>query len=147
MRVQLIRHFKTCTTDIYLHKDCAHVGLIVHAPVLQAVRSIHRAHRSQQWRRWRAYFAHWIKAWRLTVFMPTSLFGVACFFFFGVAFTSLCVPGWVFWVSTRLVHDDKGLSIDSGQFKLSVQLLRAGSEYTSCARSSYPAADPPGSKY
>ena len=33
MRVQLIRHFKTCTTDIYLHKDCAHVGLIVHAPV------------------------------------------------------------------------------------------------------------------
>ena len=32
-RVQLIRHFKICTTDIYLHNDCAHVGLSVHAPV------------------------------------------------------------------------------------------------------------------
>ena len=32
VRVQLIRHFKTCTTDIYLQKDCAHVGLSVHAP-------------------------------------------------------------------------------------------------------------------
>ena len=33
VRVQLIRHFEPCTTDIYLHNDCAHVGLIVHAPV------------------------------------------------------------------------------------------------------------------
>eukprot|EP01048_Picozoa_sp_COSAG05_P019806 COSAG05_NODE_3204_length_2245_cov_3.080615_3_plen_191_part_00 len=33
VRVQLIRHVKTCTTDIYLHNECAHVGLSVHAPV------------------------------------------------------------------------------------------------------------------
>ena len=33
VRVQLIRHFKTCTTDIYLQNECAHVGLSVHAPV------------------------------------------------------------------------------------------------------------------
>ena len=33
VRVQLIRQFKTCTTDIYLHNDCAHVELSVHAPV------------------------------------------------------------------------------------------------------------------
>ena len=32
VRVQLIRHFKTCTTDIYLQNDCAYVGLSVHAP-------------------------------------------------------------------------------------------------------------------
>ena len=25
--------FKTCTTDIYLQNECAHVGLSVHAPV------------------------------------------------------------------------------------------------------------------
>ena len=31
VRVQ-IRHFKTCTTDIYLQNECAHVGLSVHAP-------------------------------------------------------------------------------------------------------------------
>ena len=34
VRLQLIRHFKTCTTDIYLHNECAHVGLSIHAPVL-----------------------------------------------------------------------------------------------------------------
>ena len=34
VRVQIIRHFKACTTDIYLHNDCAHVGSSVHAPVL-----------------------------------------------------------------------------------------------------------------
>ena len=33
MRVQLIRHFETCTTDIYIHNECAHVGLSVRAPV------------------------------------------------------------------------------------------------------------------
>ena len=34
VRVQLIiRHLKTCTTDIYIHNDCAHVGLSIHAPV------------------------------------------------------------------------------------------------------------------
>ena len=33
VRVQIIRHFETCTTDIYLHHDCAHVGLSTHAPV------------------------------------------------------------------------------------------------------------------
>ena len=33
VRVQIIRHFKTCTTDIYLQNECAHVGLSVHAPV------------------------------------------------------------------------------------------------------------------
>ena len=33
VRVQLIRHFKTCKTDIYLQNKCAHVGLSVHAPV------------------------------------------------------------------------------------------------------------------
>ena len=33
VRLQLIRHFKTCTTDIYLHNECAHVGLSVDAPV------------------------------------------------------------------------------------------------------------------
>ena len=33
VRVQLIRHFKTCTADIYLHNECAHVGLSIHAPV------------------------------------------------------------------------------------------------------------------
>ena len=33
VRVRLIRHFKTCTTDIYLQNECAHVGLSVHAPV------------------------------------------------------------------------------------------------------------------
>ena len=32
--VQLIRHFKTCTTDIYLQNECAHVGLSLHAPVV-----------------------------------------------------------------------------------------------------------------
>ena len=34
VRVQLtIRIFKTCTTEIYLQTECAHVGLSVHAPV------------------------------------------------------------------------------------------------------------------
>ena len=33
VRVQLIRHFKPCTTDIFLHNECAHVGLSIHAPV------------------------------------------------------------------------------------------------------------------
>ena len=33
VRLQLIRHFKTCTTDIYLHNECAHVGLSIDAPV------------------------------------------------------------------------------------------------------------------
>ena len=33
MRVQIIRHCKTCMTDIYLQNECAHVGLSVHAPV------------------------------------------------------------------------------------------------------------------
>ena len=33
VRVQIIRHFKTCKTDIYLQNECAHVGLSVHAPV------------------------------------------------------------------------------------------------------------------
>ena len=33
MRVQLIRYFKTFTTDIYIQNDCAHVGLSVHVPV------------------------------------------------------------------------------------------------------------------
>ena len=36
VRVQLIRHFKTCKTDIYLQNKCAHVGLSVHAPVALA---------------------------------------------------------------------------------------------------------------
>ena len=36
VRVQLIRHFKTCTTDIYLHIECEHVGLSIHAPVASA---------------------------------------------------------------------------------------------------------------
>ena len=33
VRVQIIRHLKTCTTDVYLQNECAHVGLSVHAPV------------------------------------------------------------------------------------------------------------------
>ena len=33
VRVQLIRHLKTCTTDIFLHHECAHGRLSVHAPV------------------------------------------------------------------------------------------------------------------
>ena len=33
VRVQLIRHLKTCTTDIYLNNDCAHVGSSIHAPI------------------------------------------------------------------------------------------------------------------
>ena len=33
VRVQIIRHVKTCMTDIYLQNECAHVGLSVHAPV------------------------------------------------------------------------------------------------------------------
>ena len=33
MRVQLIGHFKTCMTDIYLHILCAHIQLYPHAPV------------------------------------------------------------------------------------------------------------------
>ena len=33
VRLQLIRHVKTCTTDIYLHNECAHVGLSIDAPV------------------------------------------------------------------------------------------------------------------
>ena len=34
VRVQLIRHVKTCcTTEIYIQHGCAHVGLSVHAPV------------------------------------------------------------------------------------------------------------------
>ena len=33
VRLQLIRHVKTCTTDIYLHNERAHVGLSTHAPV------------------------------------------------------------------------------------------------------------------
>ena len=34
LRVHLIRHCnKACTTDVYLHHECAHVGLSVHAPV------------------------------------------------------------------------------------------------------------------
>ena len=32
VRVQLLRHFKTCTTDIELQNECAHVGLSVHVP-------------------------------------------------------------------------------------------------------------------
>ena len=31
VRLQLIRHVKTCTTDIYLHNERAHVGLSGHA--------------------------------------------------------------------------------------------------------------------
>ena len=34
VRVQLIRTFKTCTTDIYLRNECAHVGLSIHAPLM-----------------------------------------------------------------------------------------------------------------
>ena len=37
VRVQIIRHFKTCMTDIYLQNECAHVGLSVHAPALSSV--------------------------------------------------------------------------------------------------------------
>eukprot|EP01048_Picozoa_sp_COSAG05_P007394 COSAG05_NODE_520_length_9047_cov_2.500224_10_plen_104_part_00 len=33
VRVQLIRHSKTCMTEIQLHNECAHVGLSIHAPV------------------------------------------------------------------------------------------------------------------
>ena len=33
VRVQLIGHLKTCTTDIYIKNECAHVGLSIHAPV------------------------------------------------------------------------------------------------------------------
>ena len=42
VRVQLIRHFKPCTTDIYLHNECAHVGLSIRAPVhlIWAARSV-----------------------------------------------------------------------------------------------------------
>ena len=32
VRVQLIRHLKTCTTDIYIQNECAHVGLSGNAP-------------------------------------------------------------------------------------------------------------------
>ena len=35
VRVQLIRHSKTCMTEIHLHNECAHVGLSIHAPVCQ----------------------------------------------------------------------------------------------------------------
>ena len=31
-RLQLIRHFKTRTNDIYLYNECAHVGLAIDAP-------------------------------------------------------------------------------------------------------------------
>ena len=37
VRVQLIRHSKTCTTDIYIQNECAHVGLSIHAPVCQSI--------------------------------------------------------------------------------------------------------------
>ena len=33
VRVQIIRHVKSCTADIYIQNDCAHVGVSVHAPV------------------------------------------------------------------------------------------------------------------
>eukprot|EP01048_Picozoa_sp_COSAG05_P012670 COSAG05_NODE_1287_length_5276_cov_10.526173_4_plen_165_part_00 len=33
VRVQLIRHLKTCTTEVYIQNECAHVGLSIHAPV------------------------------------------------------------------------------------------------------------------
>eukprot|EP01048_Picozoa_sp_COSAG05_P019805 COSAG05_NODE_3204_length_2245_cov_3.080615_2_plen_177_part_00 len=37
VRVQLIRHLKTCTADIYIHNECAHVGLSIHAPMYPIV--------------------------------------------------------------------------------------------------------------
>ena len=37
VRVQLIRHFQTCASDIHLQNECAHVGLSVHAPVHRGV--------------------------------------------------------------------------------------------------------------
>ena len=30
---------KTCTTDIYLQNDCAHIGLSIHAPVRSTISS------------------------------------------------------------------------------------------------------------
>ena len=40
MRLQLIRHLKTCTTDIYLRNECARVGLSIDAPVSKAAIAI-----------------------------------------------------------------------------------------------------------
>ena len=52
MRVQLIRHFKTCTTDSYLQNECAHVGLSVHAPVRRVLFSRERARASERMSKW-----------------------------------------------------------------------------------------------
>jgi len=43
VRLQLILHFKTCTTDIYLHNECAHVGLSIDAPVYDVGLVVRRA--------------------------------------------------------------------------------------------------------
>ena len=57
----LIRHVKTCTTDIYLHNECAHVGLSIDAPRAGTTRgSTHAVQDAAGWQNLqaRAYAVH-----------------------------------------------------------------------------------------
>ena len=101
VRLQLIRHFKTCTTEIYLHNECAHVGLSIDAPVVLMM-GVHGVCVNVNVNGRDAALVHTAKpSWASTGAGAAPPQVVRCFGFGAVVCSGVCIDG-LMWVEIWL---------------------------------------------